>query len=153
MFKKILWATDFSAHARDAGQRALQCTLCSESSLYALTVVDPEDLPVILENIPDPFISMVEMENMEKRLETQYEQRVQEHLKHEIEALGETSGSVKPLLRVGTPWKKIVQTAEEVGATLIVIGSHGKHSLEELLFGSTVENVTKHASCPVLVVR
>jgi nucleotide-binding universal stress UspA family protein len=153
MFKKILWATDFSKHARDAGQRALQCAQCSEGALYALTVVDPEDLPLILEDVPDPFISSKTMEDLNRQLETQYEQRVQDELKREVEALGDSALKVEKLLRVGTPWNEIVRAADELGATLIVIGSHGKHSLEELLFGSTVENVTKHANCPVLVVR
>ncbi len=153
MFKKILWATDFSQHARDAGQRALQCAQCSEGALYALTVVDPEALPLILEDVPDPFISSKTMEDLNRQLETQYEQRVQDELKREVEALGKTTVRVNTQLRVGTAWKEILQFAKEMNATLIVIGSHGKHSLEELLFGSTVENVTKHSNCPVLVVR
>jgi len=70
MFKKILWATDFSAHARDAGQRALQCAQCSEGVLYALTVVDPEDLPVILEDIPDPFIKTEQMDQLNRHSKT-----------------------------------------------------------------------------------
>jgi nucleotide-binding universal stress UspA family protein len=56
-------------------------------------------------------------------------------------------------LRIGTPWEEIVHVAEELGSTLIVLGSHGKRSLEEIILGSTVENVAKHAPCPVLVVR
>lgn len=153
MFKKILWATDFSAHARNAGQRALQCAQCSKGDLYALTVVDPADLPMILENIPDPFIKINQIEQINQQLESEYEQRVMEHLQREVEALGDPSLKMEKLLRVGTPWKEIVRTADELDATLIVIGSHGKRSLEELLLGSTVENVTRHANCPVLVVR
>jgi nucleotide-binding universal stress UspA family protein len=144
---------DFSAHARDAGQRALQCAQCSEGVLYALTVVDPEDLPVILENIPDPFIKTEQMDQLNRQLENEYEQRVLEHLQREVETLGDSPVSVERLLRVGTPWKEIIRAADDLGATLIVIGSHGKRSLEELLLGSTVENVTRHANCPVLVVR
>lgn len=153
MFKKILWATDFSENARDAGQRALQCAQCSEGTLYALTVVDPEDLPIILNGVPDLFIKANPIENLSQQLESKYEQRVQDHLKRETESLGDSSVKVEKLLRVGTPWKEIVRAADELGATLIVIGSHGKHSLEELILGSTVENVTKHAPCSVLVVR
>jgi len=153
MFKKILWATDFSEHAHNAGQMALQCAQCRDGSIYALTVVDPEDLPIILGDVADPFISAEQTTEMEGRLETQYEQRVQEHLGRAVAALGETTVPVNMLLRVGTPWREIIRAATEVGAKLIVIGSHGKRSLEELLLGSTVENVTKHASCPVLVVR
>jgi hypothetical protein len=47
MFKKILWATDFSDHAHHAGVRALQRAQCSNRIVYALAVVDPEDLPLI----------------------------------------------------------------------------------------------------------
>jgi len=66
---------------------------------------------------------------------------------------GFAKGRVEMALRVGTPWKEIVRAADELEITLIVLGSHGKRSLEELLLGSTVERVTRHASCPVLVVR
>jgi|YelNatPaOPRAMG01_1025707.scaffolds.fasta_scaffold17063_6 nucleotide-binding universal stress UspA family protein len=153
MFKKILWATDFSEHARHAGQRALQCAQCSEGTVYTLTVVDPEDLPLILADVPDPFISPAQEEQLEQRLEQQYEQRVLDHLEREVQPLRQAGVTVETYLRVGTPWREIVRAADELGATLIVMGSHGKRSLEELLLGSTVENVTRHANCPVLVVR
>ena len=153
MFKKILWATDFSEHALYAGRRALQCAQCSGGVVYALTVVDPEDLPLILDNVPDPFIKQDQVEQLEHRLEHQYEQQVLDHLQREIEQLGETQISISPQLRVGTPWKEIVGAADELGASLIVMGSHGKRSLEELILGSTVERVTRHANYPVLVVR
>jgi len=153
MFKKILWATDFSEHARHAGRRALQCAQCSDGMVYALTVVDPEDLPLILDNVPDPFIKQDQVEQLEHRLEQQYEQQVLDHLQREIEQLGETQISISPQLRVGAPWKEIVGAADELGASLIIMGSHGKRSLEELILGSTVERVTRHANCPVLVVR
>jgi nucleotide-binding universal stress UspA family protein len=153
MFKKILWATDFSDHAHHAGVRALQCAQCSDGIVYALAVVDPEDLPLILDNVPDPFITQDQEEQLERRLEGQYERRVLDHLKREVESLGEVGVPVETRLRVGTPWREIVQAADELGATLIVMGSHGKRSLEELLLGNTVERVTRHANCPVLVVR
>jgi len=153
MFKKILWATDFSEHARHAGQRALQCAQCSEGSVYALTVVDPEDLPLILDDVPDPFVSQALEQQLVQRLEEEYERRVLDHLDGETQPLREAGVQVETLLRIGQPWKEIIHAADELGATLIVMGSHGKHSLEEILLGSTAERVTRHANCPVLVVR
>lgn len=153
MFKKILWVTDFSQPARDAGLQALQCAQCSNGEVIALTVVDAEDLPYILDDVPDPFVKAEELDQLNRRLEAEYEERVMNHLKKEVEAIGADPSKVKTLLRVGTPWKEIVAAADELGANLITLGARGKRGLEDLLLGSTVERVTHHAHCPVLVVR
>lgn len=47
----------------------------------------------------------------------------------------------------------IIQYALNHEADLIVIGTRGKTGFKRLLLGSTVENVVRHAHCPVLVVR
>lgn len=53
----------------------------------------------------------------------------------------------------GSPDGRIVETAEEMGADLIVIGSHGYKQWERLLLGSVSDSVVHHAPCSVLVVR
>jgi nucleotide-binding universal stress UspA family protein len=60
---------------------------------------------------------------------------------------------VEVMVRVGTPWKEIVRVAEELDVTLIVLGARGKRSLENIILGSTAENVARHAPCPVMIVR
>ena len=55
--------------------------------------------------------------------------------------------------RIGRPAEEILLLAEEVGADLIFIGSHGKVGLERLLLGSTCERVVREAHCPVMVAR
>ncbi len=47
----------------------------------------------------------------------------------------------------------IVETAESLGADLIVIGSHGRKGLEKLVLGSVTQSVLADATVPVLVVR
>lgn len=47
----------------------------------------------------------------------------------------------------------IVQTAQEIGADLLVIGSHGRRGLEKLVLGSVAQRVLSEAHVPVLVVR
>ena len=47
----------------------------------------------------------------------------------------------------------ILHTAKEVGADLIVMGSHGRHGLEKLLLGSVAQRVLGRSPVPVLVVR
>jgi nucleotide-binding universal stress UspA family protein len=55
--------------------------------------------------------------------------------------------------RFGKPAAEILRLAEEVGADLIVVGSHGHTGLRRLLLGSTSERVVREAGCPVLVAR
>ena len=61
---------------------------------------------------------------------------------------------VKTVVEVGqSPSDCIVRFAERIGASLIVMPSHGRTGMNHLLIGSVAERVVRHASCPVLVLR
>jgi nucleotide-binding universal stress UspA family protein len=53
----------------------------------------------------------------------------------------------------GDPAEEIVRAAEEVGADLIVIATHGNTGWRHLAFGSVTEKVVRLATCPVLTLR
>lgn len=55
-------------------------------------------------------------------------------------------------IEVGPTKSKIHAIAEEIGADLIMCGSHGRHGLS-LLLGSTANAILHGAKCDVLVVR
>lgn len=61
--------------------------------------------------------------------------------------------SVEHRLEYGEPESIILAVAEEIGADLIVMSTHGRTGLRRLLMGSVAEHVVRHASCPVLTVR
>ena len=48
---------------------------------------------------------------------------------------------------------EVVRAASSTQADLIVIGMHGRSALDIALFGSTTNQVVRHATCPVLTVR
>ncbi|MDR0479176.1 MAG: universal stress protein [Burkholderiaceae bacterium] len=50
-------------------------------------------------------------------------------------------------------WRGILDTANDVGADLIVMGSHGRRGLEKLVLGSVAQSVLAHAGISTLVVR
>jgi nucleotide-binding universal stress UspA family protein len=50
-------------------------------------------------------------------------------------------------------WKGIVETADENGASLIVLGSHRRSGLAGHLLGSVAAAVVKHSASSVLVVH
>ncbi len=57
------------------------------------------------------------------------------------------------LLRTGDARDVINQTAKEIGADLIVVGTHGRRGVSRVLLGSVAETVVRTAPCPVLTVR
>jgi len=54
---------------------------------------------------------------------------------------------------VGEPVTEIVAFSETRQVDMIVMGTHGRSGLGNLLIGSVAEGVVRHASCPVLTVR
>ena len=59
----------------------------------------------------------------------------------------------RPVLRHGIPFKETLALADETNTSLIVLGSHGRSVVQEMLAGSTFENVARLSHQPVLVVR
>jgi len=69
---------------------------------------------------------------------------------------GEGKGNAARLfahVRLGSPVDEIVTLGAEIGADLIVLGTHGRRGLQRVWLGSVAERVVRLASCPVLVVR
>jgi len=56
-------------------------------------------------------------------------------------------------LTMGDPAGEIVRIAEDEGAEMIVLGTHGRTGVTRLLMGSVAEAVVRRAPCPVQVYR
>jgi nucleotide-binding universal stress UspA family protein len=53
----------------------------------------------------------------------------------------------------GNPGHEIVKFAEEENISLIVMSAKGHSALAHLLLGSVSDMVSKHAPCPILIVK
>lgn len=60
---------------------------------------------------------------------------------------------VDKAVEVGDIRERIIDSAKEWCAELIVLGSHGHRSIQSFLLGSVVEFVARHADCSVEIVR
>lgn len=56
-------------------------------------------------------------------------------------------------VRLGAPEQEITAAAQDLGADLVCIGTHGRGGLARMFLGSVAEMVVRHAPCPVLTVR
>jgi nucleotide-binding universal stress UspA family protein len=77
-----------------------------------------------------------------------------EHLEAQARAArAQCSNTVSTHLLSGDPTSEILRVSSELGAQLLVVGTHDYVGLERALLGSTAETVVRKASCSVLVVR
>ena len=133
--RKILVPVDFS----EGSKKALA---------YAVCFARQFDAELALLHVVQPYPLMPEMPQVD--IETVEDAR--KELKLLRLTLGDAAKATS-LVRTGTPHNEIARVAQELGADLIIIGTHGHTGLTRVLLGSTAERVVRHAACPVLVVR
>jgi nucleotide-binding universal stress UspA family protein len=61
--------------------------------------------------------------------------------------------NIATILRTGDARDVIAEVAREIGADLIVMGTHGRRGVRRALLGSIAEGVLRIAPCPVLTIR
>jgi nucleotide-binding universal stress UspA family protein len=150
LFDKILFATDFSeisARALDYVRR-LKDAGCTQVVL--LHVIDEREVNIVLSQ-PSAFF------NPEGEYEAELIQFRRKNAQGELNdirlSLEDAGLRVTPYLIEGIPATEIVRIADAEQASLIVVGSHGRSNISQMLLGSVSENVMRHAQQPVLVVR
>jgi nucleotide-binding universal stress UspA family protein len=141
---RILFAGDGSEGADLAARAAADIARMTGAELHVLTV-GPGYPYYELPDSPLWFKEIVDAQRRDSRelLDDQVAR---------IEAAGATVADTH--LREGDRKDSvIVEVAEKAGADLMVVGSRGLGRLKRVLLGSVSSSVTKHANCPVLVVR
>jgi nucleotide-binding universal stress UspA family protein len=74
-------------------------------------------------------------------------------LKKAVEMHANGGVPLRSIVKQGPSWQTIIETATELGAGMIVMGTHGRHGLPRALLGSVAEKVVRSAHCPVLTVH
>jgi len=134
--RTILHPTDFSESSRQAFR--LACTLAADHRARLIVMhVIPEERPFIgsvmtppaAEEYPEARETLGQFKTQSSRVKLEHR------------------------LVVGDPVEEICRVAEEAGARLIVMGTHGRSGLNRFFVGSVAEQVVRKAPCPVLTVR
>lgn len=143
MFKTILFATDFSESSDHAFQYALSLARKFESRLGIIHVISE---PVDLRGFYVPHISF---DKLEEEIEQGALKMMEKFCRTHVHDYAKVESFVVP----GIPYDEIIKKAEEIGADLIVVGTHGRTGLDHVLFGSTAEKVVRKSTIPVMTIR
>lgn len=60
---------------------------------------------------------------------------------------------VKVHVRVGQPANTVADLVDEIGASLVIVSSHGRTGFVRAALGSVAERVVRLSPCPVLVLK
>jgi nucleotide-binding universal stress UspA family protein len=148
VFKRILYPTDFSDCAEAALPYLKKLKGSGAAEIVVLHVVDAR------------YTGFTETVSWFGESMKQYEMELFNNLKVDAERRIEKVSralakyfKVRIIVESGVPFKTIIDVARREKATLIVIGSHGKSNIAEMLLGSVSEKVIRKSPVPCLVVK
>lgn len=139
MYKHILLAADGSENAVRAAREAVKVASISNETLVEIIYV--ADFEKVKSDILHTGSN--EALTIERRKKIQNVERI----------LREANIHYKVTTLHGTPGPEIVKYANEQVVDLVIIGSRGLNSLQEMVLGSVSHKVMKRVKCPALIVK
>ena len=143
-FRRILYATDFSAASRPAFKKAIQVARANGARLLIGHV-----LPSVGTLGWNGYVTPLMYKEMEQALRLGAAKRL-ERFRKQAEKAGVRS---EALLLQGFPAGEISAAAKSQKADLVVVGTHGRTGMARVLVGSVASRVIASAPCPVPAVR
>lgn len=139
MYQQILLAADGSENSMRAANEALKIAKVSPNCIVTiLFVIDIEKVKT--EVLHATSIDSLYMERRQKLAP--------------LEQLFETAGINTQVEMIhGTPGPEIVRYANSHDIDLVIIGSRGLNSLQEMVLGSVSHKVMKRVNCPAMIVK
>ena len=154
MFQKILVAVDEVELNHAVFNRAIELAQLTRAPLMLLTVSEPFEAGYIY-----PYMDIsyqTPNEDAIKHYAQQWQQAKNDGLKF-LQSLAQQARDVGVEVEFsqnsGAPGRLICSVAANWGADLIMVGSHGRTGIRELILGSVSNYVLHHAPCSVLVVQ
>jgi nucleotide-binding universal stress UspA family protein len=145
MYRSILFPTDFSEMADKSLNyiEQLKGSGCREVVL----------LHVINLRIIDGLMRHGAMDDQLERWERKAREVAEESLVMMKKRLELKGLAVKVMIKRGYPSHVILDVEKQVRPSLIVVGSHGRSNISDMLLGSVSDRVIRKSRHPVLVVK
>ena len=140
---KILIPVDFSETSLLAIKHGAFTAQLTQGKVYLLHVIN---IQYFSQEMFLPSVSV--------HAQTDFEKIAQEKLLELAEQVKSDYGvEVDCITKIGSPNREITDVATEIGATLIVMGTHGYSAVEELVIGSTALKVITKSPCPTMAMN
>lgn len=145
MFKKILVATDGSAHSEKAVQAAVELAKQAGGKLVGISVSEPYPFPPISESPYSGGSAAYERHSLAL---------AEEHVAKVKELAAAAQVPCETVVVSGlNPHDEILAACERLQCDSIVMATHGRKGLNKLFAGSETQKVISHAHVPVVVIR
>lgn len=141
MFKKILCPVDFSQFTQEVINYALDLAKKYGAELHLMHVVPNMTYFT-------PYESFLTPENL-----VAIEKNIQDEVERDFAKLLKGNGvPTKTVIRTGVPFVEIIDYAKSESIDLIVMGTHGRSAIENILIGNVAEKVVRKSPCPVMTI-
>lgn len=145
--KKILVPVDFS----EGSQQALEYGIALAEKLGAqVTVLHVVDYPPPYSQVE--ALTMVAPAEGEVTFDTFLRKRAQEDMREFVKPYQEKGLQIPVEFESGAASDGIARAAGELGADLVVMGTHGRTGIKRLMIGSVAERTLRYSPCPVLTI-
>jgi nucleotide-binding universal stress UspA family protein len=139
---KLLVAVDLSESTKKVMKKAGEIATALSASVWLLHVAEPEPDFVGLEVGPQTV-----RDALSKEFHGEHRQ-----IQEIADRLRKAGLDTTPLLVQGATAETILNMASELNIDMIVVGSHGRGAMYQLLVGSVSEEVLHKSECPILVI-
>ncbi|MBX3228031.1 MAG: universal stress protein [Labilithrix sp.] len=140
--KIILVPTDFGAPSEAAIDYAIDY-----ARVFGAEVVLMHAYEIPIMGFPDGALVAT------AELTTRILEGAQAGLNRQVASRQGSGVEVRGIIKQGDAWHMVNEAAEETGATLIVMGTHGRTGIPRALIGSVAEKVVRTSKVPVLTVH
>jgi nucleotide-binding universal stress UspA family protein len=149
--KKVLIALDYDPSAQKIAETGYSLAKAMEAEVILTHVVvdsvhysSPDYSPIMgFSGYMD--MGPIQIESIEslKKASQHFLEKSKHHLGDE---------NIQIIVAEGDISKSIIKTAKEIHADVIVMGTHSRRWLDEILMGSVTEYVMHHSSIPLLII-
>ncbi|HEY1025642.1 MAG TPA: universal stress protein [Sphingobacteriaceae bacterium] len=145
--KRILIAVEDSTYSETAATYGFE--LASKFGAEVGLVHVNDILPSATPHVADPLLNEPMVTMMPETINIQ-----EEASKRLFERLSENRGAttIYTFTRIGNTRDEILAAADEWGADMIILGTHGRTGFDHFISGSVAESVVRKAKCPVLII-